>query len=429
MATFPQYSTAPSFLSGGNFQTTTNLADPTIRQAYIDNLNFANAVAERPYEQYSGPRVAELNADQQAAFQGVRDLQGAYQPYLNQAQQAIQGAANYQPGIAQTANLGNAYTASAAQIDRSGIQNITPQSFLNGNVGAYMNPYTQQVIDATMSDIDRARQLQQQQINAQAASRGAFGGSRQAIAESENSRNYLDQQARTAAQLRNQGFDTASNLLQNDITRNMQAQQANQGIDYNVASQNAGFNQQNSQFNAGNQNQFALANFNAQNANNQFNVNAGLQGAQLRQGAGQQLAALGGLGQQYGLNAANALNTIGGQQQAQVQANYNTAAQDFQNQFNYPLQQLQIRSAALGVQPYGGDRAMQTPLNQNNLATTLGALATGTGILNNLGLAKPFGNFLGGLGSSALSGLSGLFGSSNNTPGLFTVDGVDLSGR
>lgn len=350
MATFPQFSTAPSFLSGGNFQTTTQLADPTVREAYIDNLNFANAVAERPYEQYSGPRVAELNQDQQNAFQGVRNLQTQYQPYLNQAQQAFQGAANYTPG------------------------QVTPQTFLQGDIGAYQNPYTQQVIDTSMNDIDRARQLQQQQINAQAASRGAFGGSRQAVAESENSRNYLDQQARTAAQLRNQGFESAASRLGQDIGNNMNAQQ--------------------------------------------FNVNSGLAGQQLNQSAGQQLAGLGGLSQQYGLTAANALNTIGGQQQQQVQANYNTAQQDFQNQFNYPLQQLQIRQSALGVQPYGGDKAVQTPIYQNNLATTLGALGAGTSILGNLGLAAPVGNFLGGLGSSALSGLSGLFGSSSGSSGL-----------
>ena len=50
---------------------------------------------------------------------------------------------------------------------------------------------------------------------------GAFGGSRQAVAEQELARNVMDQQARTGAQLRSQGFQQAQNLAQ---------QQANQAL-------------------------------------------------------------------------------------------------------------------------------------------------------------------------------------------------------
>ena len=60
-----------------------------------------------------------------------------------------------------------------------------------------------------MADVARAGDIQRQGIGAKAAGAGAFGGSRQAIAESELGRNVLDRQANIAAQLRNQGFGQA----------------------------------------------------------------------------------------------------------------------------------------------------------------------------------------------------------------------------
>jgi hypothetical protein len=156
-------------------QNVTSTIDPELKQAYLNQINYANTVADRPYQQYQGPQVAGFTADQNQGFNTVRQ---------------------------------NA---------------MGPQNFLSGNINQYMNPYQQQVINQSMSDIDRARQLQQQQVNAQALSRGAFGGSRQAVAEAENNRNFMDQQARTSAQLRSQGFDTAAGLMNQDIERARQA--------------------------------------------------------------------------------------------------------------------------------------------------------------------------------------------------------------
>ena len=60
-----------------------------------------------------------------------------------------------------------------------------------------------------MADIARAGDIQRQGLGAKAVGAGAFGGSRQAIAESELGRNVLDRQARAAAQLRQGGFKDA----------------------------------------------------------------------------------------------------------------------------------------------------------------------------------------------------------------------------
>jgi len=51
------------------------------------------------------------------------------------------------------------------------------------NVGAYANPYTSAVIDRTQQDIERQRQMAMNTLGAQATAAGAFGGSRQGVAE------------------------------------------------------------------------------------------------------------------------------------------------------------------------------------------------------------------------------------------------------
>ena len=45
----------------------------------------------------------------------------------------------------------------------------------------FMSPYQQQVIDTTLSEFDRQRQMAQQKIGAGAVGAGAFGGAREGI--------------------------------------------------------------------------------------------------------------------------------------------------------------------------------------------------------------------------------------------------------
>lgn len=118
--------------------------------------------------------------------------------------------------------LNQGFTPQAMQAAEQGIAGMASNAFLGGRIADYQSPYISQVIDQSMMDIDRARQLQQQGINAQALSRGAFGGSRQAVAEAENARNFLDQQARTAAGLRAQGYESALAAAQADRQAQMQ---------------------------------------------------------------------------------------------------------------------------------------------------------------------------------------------------------------
>jgi hypothetical protein len=118
-------------------------------------------------------------------------------------------------------------------------QQVSGGSFTSGDWGAYMNPYTQNVIDTTMQDIDRSRQIANQQ-GARSAGASTYGGDRNALIEAETNRGYGDIAARSLAQLRSQGFNEAAGLMSQDLNRSYGASLANQG----AGLQGAGLNLQ-----------------------------------------------------------------------------------------------------------------------------------------------------------------------------------------
>ena len=130
---------------------------------------------------YSAQQLADLSPAQQQAISSAMSGIGGFQPYLQQGGDAVQ------QGIA------GAQSAS-----------FTPTSYQE-----FMDPYTEDVIATTQADIARQGAIQQNQLGASAVGSGAFGGSRQGIAQGEIARNVMDQQARTGAQLRSQGFAQA----------------------------------------------------------------------------------------------------------------------------------------------------------------------------------------------------------------------------
>ena len=73
----------------------------------------------------------------------------------------------------------------------------------------FMSPYQQQVIDTTLSEFDRQRQIAQQQIGAQAVAGGAFGGAREGVQQAEFGAQTLQDRAALQAQLLQQGFGQA----------------------------------------------------------------------------------------------------------------------------------------------------------------------------------------------------------------------------
>lgn len=87
------------------------------------------------------------------------------------------------------------------------------QTYANPGASAanMMNPYQQQVVDATIRDVGNAAQMGLNQIGRQAQSAGAFGGSRQAIAEAEALKGFNQQALDQVSRLNQQGYNQAMN--------------------------------------------------------------------------------------------------------------------------------------------------------------------------------------------------------------------------
>ena len=97
---------------------------------------------------------------------------------------------------------------------QQGIAGAQGASFTPTDFRQFMNPFTEDVIQKQYEDIAQQGAQAQANLGAQAVGQGAFGGSRQGIAQGEIAANVLDQQARTGAQLRSAGFQQAQNLAQ-----------------------------------------------------------------------------------------------------------------------------------------------------------------------------------------------------------------------
>lgn len=380
--------------------------------------NLINTIVGSGYTPYQGQRVANPTANQVAAWQQAGQIGGLGQEQLQAASQAAMNATGYSPqqvsagqiqgpGAFQGAQAGqvgpiqqvqaqNVNTANTAgqaggvygQL-RGNIRDVAAGQF--GNLSPYMNEYNNQVVNTALGDVERARQMATNQTGDAAAAAGAFGGSRHGVAEAQTNEAYARQSARTAADLRARGFDTAAALQQSDLARSLQAQGMNQGADAGLLEQAFGQTNQNALANQGANLQAGLANQSADLARGQTNAqlgtqasianmqgrlqNAGLdqnaqmanQDAALRaalanQGAGltangqalQGAGLLGNLGaqaQSMGINGMNALGWAGGQeygiQQAGLDANY----QNYLNQQGFDQQRIQNWLGALNAQP------------------------------------------------------------------------------
>ena len=262
----------------------------------------------------------------QGAIRGTQEAMG-YQP-----QQV--STFGYQPQQVSGSNYAASQMGPAGQV-------------AGADLGAYTNPYETQVVEQSLSDLERSRLMQQNQLGAQASAAGAFGGSRQGIAEAETNRAFADQAARTASGLRQSGYQQAQQLAGQDIGRQMQVDAANQAA-LNAQRQ---FGAQQSmaakQMNQSAALQAAQMGMTAQ----QLNQAAGLQGAQFRLGAAGQM---GNLGQQaFGTSQAIQQQQMqqGLMQQGLQQQLIDAARGQYAGAVGAPQQSLGLPLAALGATP------------------------------------------------------------------------------
>ena len=199
-----------------------------------------------------------------------------------------------QPG--QSVGQTSADTYNAAVNATNNAMNFQPGSIAGADLSQYQNPYQQQVIDNNLASMNRANQMALNNVGADATGAGAFGGSRQAVAEALTNADFNNQATQMINQQNQAGFQNAQNMAQYDI--------GNQ------------FNQQNAVLNAANQ--------------------------------------LGGLSQQgfnYDQTINNNLANVGNQQQNLIQQLINAANGQYGNITGYGNTMLQLPFTAMGAAP------------------------------------------------------------------------------
>jgi len=115
------------------------------------------------------------------------------------AQLAQAGIGSFQPFITEAQRLGGV-DPSTGQVTAAGVT-AAQQPF--------MSPYQQDVIDVTLSEFDRQKQIQEQAIKDQAVAAGAFGGGREGVQLAEFGVGSARERAALQAGLQQQGFQQA----------------------------------------------------------------------------------------------------------------------------------------------------------------------------------------------------------------------------
>ena len=152
---------------------------------------------------------------QNLATQGV----GSFEPFLQQAGTQ----ATLASGLGTTA-LGQLGTAASTF---GGVQTGAPTS---QQIKDFMSPYQSQVIEATLGEFDRNKQIQEQSIRDQQTALGALGSGRAGVQLAEFGTGAARERALLQAGLLQQGFGQAQAARQQDIQNRFALGQAQQGI-------------------------------------------------------------------------------------------------------------------------------------------------------------------------------------------------------
>ena len=158
------------------------------------------------------PTVAPQDALQTQAQQRAVAGLGSFEPFVQRAQTQADLASG----------LG---TLSLGQL--AGIPTGAPTA---AQTQAFMSPYQSQVIDASLAEFDRNRDIQEQQLRDQQAKLGVLGAGRAGVQLAEFGTGAARERALLQAGLLQQGFDRAQAARQQDIANRFGIAQATQGL-------------------------------------------------------------------------------------------------------------------------------------------------------------------------------------------------------
>ena len=323
--------------------------------------------------------------------QGGRGTLGSGIGTMGQALGALGSVPGYLgQGSAGAGQAGQTLQGSYGQY--AGGPGYTAQGFNPNSVSSYMNPYEDAAVQQALADIGRQGDIMGNQQNAAAVQAGAFGGSRQGLQASELSRNVLEQQGRTAAGMRQSGYQNAMQQAQASFADQQRRQQAQAQFVGQFGQQ--AFEDQQRRQQAAAQQQQGIASLYGNLATAQQGL-AGQYGtmgqAQANMGVQQLNAAQ--QAQQQGLQEMQAQQTMGGLQRQQQQAAYDADFQNQQRQMYEPMTRLSwlsdiYKGAPSSQSSIGSQVAPSAP--SPSIFQQVGGL--GTGLLGAAAGAKSLGN-------------------------------------
>lgn len=193
--------TAPTSPGVTQDRSVSSALSPWVGDYATNALGQGAALANAPYQAYTGPLTAGASDLQKQAFAGSSELAGAgYQP------------TQFQGGI---------FDLAAAN--------------------QYMNPYLQASLNPQIKELQRQNQIANMQNASQLSKAGAYGGGRQAIMNAESQRNLLGRVSDVLGQGYATAYDKAMAQYNADQARQMEAQKATEasrqyGADFGLKS-------------------------------------------------------------------------------------------------------------------------------------------------------------------------------------------------
>lgn len=214
----------------------TNAILPEIQNYAPREIEFRNPFEFRGYDPYQRFKGDIESLYSKYSLLTLDDIFKAMGPVPDKSAIDLSAALNFLTGYgtdvsiaAERVNRGDIRDVSAGKVDeelKRVIENIDP---------TYFSAVQEQVAN----EIRRNALIEQQRNASAAAQAGAFGGGRHGVVEAETNRAMLDKVAQSAATLQLQKLEFARQLAESNLARDLQAALANQGVDLNVATENA----------------------------------------------------------------------------------------------------------------------------------------------------------------------------------------------
>lgn len=341
-------------------QTTSIQGMPDWYQDYTKALiGRANTIAAEPYTPYGGSRIAGLNDKDRQAGQMVQGNVGSWQPYLNAANNLYGQAAGMSAVGAASPLINQSAQGSsigAAQPFIGGASKTWPSS-----MNEYMSPYTGAVVDEiARKGTQNLMENILPGVNDTFTGGGMFGGKRHADFTNRAIRDAATGIAGEQAKALEAGYGTSANIFGQDQSRL------------------AGL--------AGTVGGLASTDFGRQL---QAGTTLGTLTSQDQRGLtdiGQQQANLGQMRSELGAKDAASIAALGETERGLTQKMLDSQYQDFQNQKNYPWQQVGNLSSVIRGQQIPTSTTQQYTGAGNYYSPSLASTLLGAGVgLGSLG--------------------------------------------